>query len=293
MYRTLFIILFSLNIISAQTYCAGEQVSITHQNLSHTVGAGTEDYNIGDQFKLADWNGDLNGGNYHVIFIDMSASWWGPCQSNAPIVDGLEEQFEEQGVKFVTSLTDPGQPYSCEAWQSNFGNSDTPLVIDENASSTGMFSLFHDSWNAFPTFVLIDHTMTVRAKPWTLDNQTNSNSCDGTSNTIDGWSGGSTSNFIQQLVDECGALCEPCSGTVDSDGDGIMDECDDCHNMPGDVNDDLVNDILDIVNVVNIILAGGLSSPDVDECEFFDGDMYGNGSINILDVILLINLVLG
>ena len=29
----------------------------------------------GDIFKLADWNGDLNGGNYHVIFIDMSASW--------------------------------------------------------------------------------------------------------------------------------------------------------------------------------------------------------------------------
>lgn len=293
MYRILFIILFSLNIISAQTYCAGEQISITHQNLTHTVGAGTEDYNIGDQFKLADWNGDLNGGNYHVIFIDMSASWWGPCQSNAPIVDGLEEQFAEQGVKFVTSLTDAGQPYSCQSWQSTFGNSDAPLVVDENASSTGMFSLFHDSWNAFPTFALIDHTMTVRAKPWTLDNQTNSNSCDGTSNTIDGWSGGSTANFIQQLVDECGALCEPCSGIVDSDGDGIMDECDDCHNMPGDVNDDFVNDILDIVNVVNIILAGGLSSPDVDECEFFDGDMNGNGSINILDVILLINLVLG
>ena len=29
----------------------------------------------GDTFKLADWNGDLNGGQYHVIFIDMSASW--------------------------------------------------------------------------------------------------------------------------------------------------------------------------------------------------------------------------
>ena len=64
-----------LNVLSAQTYCAGEQISISDQNLIHPVGAGTEEYNVGDNFKLADWNGDLNGGNYHVIFIDMSASW--------------------------------------------------------------------------------------------------------------------------------------------------------------------------------------------------------------------------
>ncbi len=61
--------------VQAQTYCAGDQVSLTHQNAEHLVGAGTEDYAVGDQFKLADWNGDLNGGQYHVIFIDMSASW--------------------------------------------------------------------------------------------------------------------------------------------------------------------------------------------------------------------------
>ena len=59
----------------AQTYCAGDQISLIHQNQSQAVCAGTEDYNIGDEFKLADWNGDLNGGNYHVIFIDMGASW--------------------------------------------------------------------------------------------------------------------------------------------------------------------------------------------------------------------------
>ena len=71
----LLIIVSFLTFTYAQTYCAGEQISITHQNLTHPVGAGTEDYNIGDDFKLADWNGDLNGGSYHVIFIDMSASW--------------------------------------------------------------------------------------------------------------------------------------------------------------------------------------------------------------------------
>ena len=58
-----------------QSYCAGDQVSISHQNEGHIVGAGYEDYETGDIFKLADWNGALNGGQYHVIFIDMSASW--------------------------------------------------------------------------------------------------------------------------------------------------------------------------------------------------------------------------
>jgi len=58
-----------------QTYCAGEQISLNHQNEAHVVGAGTEEYEEGGEFKLADWNGDLNGGEYHVIFIDMSASW--------------------------------------------------------------------------------------------------------------------------------------------------------------------------------------------------------------------------
>ena len=74
--KSLFIfILFIVSSLSAQTYCAGDQISITHQNEEHVVGAGYDGYEVGDIFKLADWNGDLNGGQYHVIFIDMSASW--------------------------------------------------------------------------------------------------------------------------------------------------------------------------------------------------------------------------
>ena len=197
------------------------------------------------------------------------------------------------GVKFVTSLSDPGQPYSCESWQTSFGNSEAPLVIDENQSSTGLFSLLHDSWNAFPTFAIIDHTMTVRVKPWTLDSNTNSNSCDGSNATIDGFSGGDTDDFLMQLINECGSLCEPCSGTIDSDGDGIADECDDCNNMSGDPNDDMVVDILDIVSVVNIILNGGANSPNYTDCELADANYNGDTLINVLDIIQIINLILG
>ena len=75
MYKYILIIIFALTFMNAQTYCAGDQVSSTHQNAVHLVGAGHGDYETGDDFRLADWNGDLNGGQYHVIFIDMSASW--------------------------------------------------------------------------------------------------------------------------------------------------------------------------------------------------------------------------
>ena len=62
-------------ILSAQTYCAGDQITSVHQNQSHEVCAGYEDYETGDTFKLSDFNGAVNGGDYNIIFIDMSASW--------------------------------------------------------------------------------------------------------------------------------------------------------------------------------------------------------------------------
>ena len=75
MYKFILIIVFSFSFVFSQTYCAGDQVNVSDQNSEHLVGAGTDEFAEGSMFKLADWNGDLNGGNYHVIFIDMSASW--------------------------------------------------------------------------------------------------------------------------------------------------------------------------------------------------------------------------
>ena len=75
MKRLMLLSVIFISLTFTQTYCAGDQVSLSHQNLEHVVGAGIDEYQIGDMFKLADYNGDLNGGEYHVIFIDMSASW--------------------------------------------------------------------------------------------------------------------------------------------------------------------------------------------------------------------------
>ena len=86
------------------------------------------------------------------------------------------------------------------------GTPENSLKYETNSSvSAYLFSLFHDSWNAFPTFVLLDHTMTVRAKPWNLENNSNTSSCDGSNTTIGiegtGWAqlrltGGGSENYI-------------------------------------------------------------------------------------------------
>ena len=73
--KMLYFVFSVMSVAYSQTYCTGDIVSETHQNIVHEVCAGMDDYSTGSDFKLADFNGNLNGGNYHITFIDMSASW--------------------------------------------------------------------------------------------------------------------------------------------------------------------------------------------------------------------------
>ena len=199
------------------------------------------------------------------------------------------ELYEDNIFTFV-SLADLNQPYSCSAWANLAPNGSGDIVHD---TGYGIFNLFN-SQNGFPSFVFIDHTMTVYHK----------------SNSAGTYS---TKLKIEEMLDAC--IADGLCGAVDFDNDGLIDddncpndynpnqsdndqdglgdECDDCHDMSGDINDDLVIDILDIVNVVNMILTGGLNSSDFTDCEKSDADFDGNGIINILDVIQIINIVLG
>jgi hypothetical protein len=150
--------------------------------------------------------------------------------------------------------------------------------------------------------------MTVRAKPWTYDSNSNTNSCDGTNDTMPGFGGGDTDDFLQYLVDECGSLCDgnpdidedgiltaddncpnvPNIDQLDSDGDGIGDACDDCQDLAGDINDDFLIDVLDVVMIVNFVL--DVNTPN--DCELSDGDLNNDSIINIQDIIILIQQIL-
>ena len=59
----------------ASYYDVGDIVSDTHQNVTKSTCYGGNDYDVGDSWKLADWNAASNGGHYNVIFIEMTATW--------------------------------------------------------------------------------------------------------------------------------------------------------------------------------------------------------------------------
>jgi len=52
-------------------YNEGDYVNMVDQAKEFDVCFGSTD----DFLKLSNYNGDLNGGMYHVIHIDMAASW--------------------------------------------------------------------------------------------------------------------------------------------------------------------------------------------------------------------------
>ena len=77
MKKILLLSMLSLNFVLAN-YSVGQTVSISDQQVTKDVCYASDfdgDYNIGDSFSLYDLNGEFNGGQYHVMFFDMSATW--------------------------------------------------------------------------------------------------------------------------------------------------------------------------------------------------------------------------
>ena len=74
MVRILHIIVVLFSILFA--YEVGETISMTHQNTDFPICYAPElDPNNDGIFNFAEYNGDLNGGQYYVIFLEMMATW--------------------------------------------------------------------------------------------------------------------------------------------------------------------------------------------------------------------------
>ena len=76
MKKIILISVFSFSTLLFGVYNVGQTVSINDQNITFDVcnGENPLDGSTSD-FKLADLNGELNGGHYYVFHADMAASW--------------------------------------------------------------------------------------------------------------------------------------------------------------------------------------------------------------------------
>ena len=218
--------------------------------------------------------------------MDGHASYWMEPEDG---IDNNGNGLIDESVQFMVALGDIGQPYTCEQW-GNQGINGIPVIIEDPGT---IFGWLHDSWNAYPTYAVLDHELRVIDKPWPY---------------------GSTDNLIQSLYESCenAGLC----GMTDSDGDGLVgpddncpndynpgqedsdndgtgDLCDDCQNSVGDVSEDGYINITDVVITVNIVLNGGMSSSTFSDCEKSNADYTGDGIINVLDIIQVVNVILG
>ena len=54
----------------------GETISMPHQNMGFDICYAPElDPDNDGVFSFSEYNGDLNGGQYYVIFLEMMATW--------------------------------------------------------------------------------------------------------------------------------------------------------------------------------------------------------------------------
>ena len=108
---------------------------------------------------------------------------------------------------------------------------------------------------------------------WTMEDGTCSNSTDGYHDDT-AYNGAGNADGATSVVLISGN-CEdtdPCDGQAD-----------------GDANGDGAVNVLDVVSIVNYILAGG---DGLDDCGAAVSDYNGDGAINVLDVVAIVNMIL-
>ena len=141
-------------------YDIGDQLSEDHQNME--FGFCYPEMQVGNSFSFAQHSGDLNGGNYKILMLEVSASWWAPCFTAIPEGDEVYAHWENDNrVEIIHFLDDINQPYSCIDW-GDAGTNGIPLIVDDGTANT-VFNWFEnpsgDELGALVVF--FDHTMTV------------------------------------------------------------------------------------------------------------------------------------
>ena len=260
-------IILSIGLSFAQSYVEGDIVSDFGADICYN-GEGS-------------WSWEEDGVN-KVTFIASFATWWGPCQSEAPAIQNIREQYAgNYNVEIVTAGMDWGQPYSCSEWAETFGLS-IP-ILDDN-SGNNIYGLFGIGY--------VPHNVVIGGNGLVIFSDSGFNS-----STIVTMIEEGLSNLVLD-IDEDGVLDEADNcideynpNQIDTDNDGLGDLCDPCNNLiwtGGDANADLTLDLNDILLVVDIVTGESQSL-----CGSQSADITQDGVLNVLDVIGLVQLILG
>ena len=73
--KNIILLILIVNFCLSAYYSPGMTMIDSHQNQSHSICYGESDEGDSNFLSFRDYNGETNGGNYHVIFLDMAASW--------------------------------------------------------------------------------------------------------------------------------------------------------------------------------------------------------------------------
>lgn len=116
--------------------------------LNNTQAPGFDYVNFkGGTTKLSDLNGKY-------VYIDVWATWCGPCRAEIPFLKKMEEKYHDKNISFVSISIDVNKDF--EKWK-NFVDEKQlggiQLFADKNWTSDFIMSF---SINSIPRFILID-----------------------------------------------------------------------------------------------------------------------------------------
>lgn len=136
-------------------FVAGDGSIVVLDPSQRTIAPGVTGVTLdGQSFDLTSLRGQ-------VVVLNVWASWCAPCRSEAPTLQGLWSELQDDGVRFI-GLDTRDSPAAAQAFIDRFGIT-YPNVVDEDGR---IQLLFRDTLppQAIPSTVVIDEQGRVAAR---------------------------------------------------------------------------------------------------------------------------------